>query len=141
MLCSEQTCVDDGQLLSGVYSNHVQRVLPFTTDSPGEEQHNDLMLSEKESFINSLNNWYFGKAIFSRSFSARYHILKKKKLKKLVWADVAVVLKTTILLLVTYLVSLICLITFRIIHQTLPDFQGSLKYGCRCSLKTYMTNG
>ena len=78
MLCSEQSCVDDGQLLSGVYSNHVQRVLPFTTDSPGEEQHNDFMLSEKESFINSLNNWYFGKAIFSRSFSARYHILKKK---------------------------------------------------------------
>ena len=37
MLCSEQSCVDDGQLLSGAYSNHVQRVLPFTTDSPGEE--------------------------------------------------------------------------------------------------------
>ena len=94
----------------------------------------------KNSFINSLDNWYFRKAIFSRSFSARYHILKKKK-KKLEWADVAVVLKTTILLLVTYLVSLICLITFRIIDQTLPDFQGSLKYSCRCSLKTYMTNG
>ena len=96
---------------------------------------------KKESFINSLNNWYFGKAIFSRSFSARYHILKKKKKKKLEWADVTVVLKTTILLLVTYLVSLICLITFRIINQTLPDFQGSLKYSCRCSLKTYMKNG
>ena len=40
-----------------------------------------------------------------------------------------------------YLVSLICIITFRIIDQTLPDFQGSLKYSCRCSLKTYMTNG
>ena len=37
MLCSEQSCVDDGQFLSGVYSNHVQRVLPFTADSPGEE--------------------------------------------------------------------------------------------------------
>ena len=37
MTCSEQSCVDDGQLLSGVYSNYVQRVLPFTTDSPGEE--------------------------------------------------------------------------------------------------------
>ena len=35
MLCSEQSCVDDGQLLSGVYSNHVQRVLTFTADSPG----------------------------------------------------------------------------------------------------------
>ena len=99
------------------------------------------LYSVKKSFINSLNNWYFGKAIFSRSFSARYHILKKKKKKKLEWADVAVVLKTTILLLVTYLVSLICPITFRIIDQTLPNFQGSLKYSCRCSLKTYMTNG
>ena len=37
MPCSEQSRVDDGQLLSGVYSNYVQRVLPFTTDSPGEE--------------------------------------------------------------------------------------------------------
>ena len=79
MLCSKQSCVDDGQLLSGVYLNHVQRVLPFTTDSPGD---NDFILSEQESFINSLNNWYFGKAIFSRSFSARYHISKKKKKKK-----------------------------------------------------------
>ena len=37
MLCSEQSCVDDAQLLSGVYSKHVQRVLPFTADSTGEE--------------------------------------------------------------------------------------------------------
>ena len=37
MLCSEQSCVDDDQLLSGVYSNYVQRVSPFTTDSPVEE--------------------------------------------------------------------------------------------------------
>ena len=37
MPCSEQFCVDGGQLLSGVYSNYVQRVLPFTTDCPGEE--------------------------------------------------------------------------------------------------------
>ena len=37
MLCSELSCVDDGQLLSGVYSNYVQRALPFTTDSPGDE--------------------------------------------------------------------------------------------------------
>ena len=66
---------------------------------------------------------------------------KKKKKKKLEWADVAVVLKTTILPLVTYLVSLNCPITFRIIDQTLRNFQGCLKYSCRCSLKTYMTNG
>ena len=50
------------------------------------------------------------------------------------WADVAVVLKTTILFLVTYLVSLNCPVTFRIIVQTLPNPQGSLKYSCRCSL-------
>ena len=50
MLCSEQFCGVDGQLLSGVYSNHVQRVLPFTTDSPGEEQHNDFIRSEKRVF-------------------------------------------------------------------------------------------
>ena len=37
MLCSEQSGVDDGQLFSGVYLNHVQRVLPLTADSPGEE--------------------------------------------------------------------------------------------------------
>ena len=80
--------------------------------------------------------------MFSRSFSARYHILKKKeRKKKLEWADVDVVLKTTMLLLLTYLVSLNCPITFRIIDQTLRNFQGSLKYSCRCSLKTYMTNG
>ena len=32
MMCSEQSCVEDGQLLSGVSSNHVQHVLPFTKD-------------------------------------------------------------------------------------------------------------
>ena len=37
MPCSEQSSVDDGQLLSGVYSHYVQRVLPFPIDSPGEE--------------------------------------------------------------------------------------------------------
>ena len=37
MLCSEQSRVDDGQIVSGVYSNHVQRVLPFTAYSPGEK--------------------------------------------------------------------------------------------------------
>ena len=76
-MCYEQSCVDDGQLLSGVSSNHVQHVLPFTKDSCREEKHNDSILSEKDCFINSLNNWYFRKAIFSRSFLARYHILKK----------------------------------------------------------------
>ena len=47
MTSSEQSCVDDGQLLSGVYSNYVQRVLPSTTDSPGEEYHKDFILSVK----------------------------------------------------------------------------------------------
>ena len=41
MMCSEQSCVDEGQLLSGVSSNHVQHVLPFTKDSCGEGKHND----------------------------------------------------------------------------------------------------
>ena len=46
-MCSKQSCVDDGQLLSGVSSNHVQHVLPFTTDFRGEEEHNDSILSER----------------------------------------------------------------------------------------------
>ena len=53
MLCSEQSGVDDGQLLSAVYSNHVQRVLPFTTDSPGEEKHNDFILGENKVLLTS----------------------------------------------------------------------------------------
>ena len=95
---------------------------------------------KKEWFINSLNNWYFRKAIFSRSFSAGYHILKKKK-KKLYWANVAVVFKITILLLVTYLVSLNCPVTLGIIDQNLSNFQRIHNYGCRFSLKNYMRNG
>ena len=35
--------------------------------------------SANRVFYISLNKGYFGKAIFSRLFSARYHILKKKK--------------------------------------------------------------
>ena len=38
--------------------------------------------SANRVFYISLNKGYFGKAIFFRSFSARYHILKKKKKKK-----------------------------------------------------------
>ena len=38
--------------------------------------------SENRVFHISLDKGYIGKAIFSRSFSARYHILKKKKKKK-----------------------------------------------------------
>ena len=45
MICSEQSCVDDGQLLPGVSSNHVQHGLPFTNDSCGEEKHNESILS------------------------------------------------------------------------------------------------
>ena len=37
--------------------------------------------SANRVFYISLNKGYFGKAIFSRLFSARYHILKKKKKK------------------------------------------------------------
>ena len=39
--------------------------------------------SENRVFHISLNRGYIGKAIFPRSFSARYHILKKKKKKNL----------------------------------------------------------
>ena len=45
MICSEQSCVDDGQLLPGVSSNLVQHGLPFTKDSCGEEKHNESILS------------------------------------------------------------------------------------------------
>ena len=40
------------------------------------------------------------------------------------WANVAVVFKITILLLVTYLVSLNCPVTLGIIDQTLSNFQA-----------------
>ena len=57
------------------------------------------------------------------------------------WANVAVVFKITILLLVTFLVSLNCPVTLGIIDQTLSNFQGIYKYSCRCSLKNNMRNG
>ena len=60
----------------------------------------------------SLNKGYFGKAIFSRLFSARYHILKKKKKKKKrYWAYVDVVLIITLSILATCLVSSNCSVT------------------------------
>ena len=62
-------------------------------------------------FYISLNKGYFGKAIFSRLFSARYHILKKKKKKKGYWAYVAVVLIITLSILATCLVSSNCSVT------------------------------
>ena len=63
-------------------------------------------------FYISLNKGYFGKAIFSRLFSARYHILKKKKKKKKrYWAYVAVVLIITLSILATCLVSSNCSVT------------------------------
>ena len=61
-------------------------------------------------FYISLNKGYFGKAIFSRLFSARYHILKKKK-KKRYWAYVDVVLIITLSILATCLVSSNCSVT------------------------------
>ena len=51
--------------------------------------------SANRMFYISLNKGYLGKAIFSRLFSARYHILKKKK-KKRYWAYVDVVLIITL---------------------------------------------
>ena len=66
--------------------------------------------SANRVFYISLNKGYFGKAIFSRLFSARYHILKKKK-KKRYWAYVAVVLIITLSILATCLVSSNCSVT------------------------------
>ena len=66
--------------------------------------------SENRVFYISLNKGYIGKAIFSRSFSARYHILKKKK-KKIYRVYVAIVLVNTLSLLVTCPVSLNCSVT------------------------------
>ena len=51
------------------------------------------------------------KTIFSRLFSARYHILKKKKKKKRYWAYVDVVLIITLSILATCLVSSNCSVT------------------------------
>ena len=62
--------------------------------------------SANRVFYISLNKGYFGKAIFSRLFSARYHNLKKKKKK-----TVAVVLIITLSILATCLVSSNCSIT------------------------------
>ena len=63
-------------------------------------------------FYISLNKGYFAKAIFSRLFSARYHILKKKKKKKKkYWAYVDVVLIITLSILATCLVSSNCSVT------------------------------
>ena len=56
-------------------------------------------------------------------------------------ANVAVVLKITLLLLATSPVSLNCLVTFGIIDQTLPNLQGSHNYSFRCCLQNHMTNG
>ena len=56
-------------------------------------------------------------------------------------ANVAVVLKNTLLLLATSPVSLNCLVTFGITDQTLPNFQGSHNYILRCCLQNHMTNG
>ena len=67
--------------------------------------------SANRVFYISLNKGYFGKAIFSRLFSARYHILKKKKKKKRYWAYVDVVLITTLSILATCLVSSNCSVT------------------------------
>ena len=63
--------------------------------------------SANRVFYISLNKGYFAKAIFSRLFSARYHILKKKRY----WAYVDVVLIITLSILATCLVSSNCSVT------------------------------
>ena len=67
--------------------------------------------SANRVFYISLNKGYFAKAIFSRLFSARYHILKKKLKKKRYWAYVDVVLIIKLSILATCLVSSNCSVT------------------------------
>ena len=67
--------------------------------------------SANRVFYISLNKGYFRKSIFSRLFSARYHILKKKKKKKRYWAYVDVVLIIALSILATCLVSSNCSVT------------------------------
>ena len=129
--------------------------------------------SANRVFYISLNKGYFGKTIFSRLFSARYHILKKKK--KRYWAYVDEVLIITLSILATCLVSSNCsvthvrwgqgtssvlfqwrpafsasgdvetvlfqwitLITFEILNQNSPNFQGSRRNGCEWCVQNYM---
>ena len=68
--------------------------------------------SANRVFYISLNKGYFEKAIFSRLFSARYHILEKKKKKKRYGAFVDVVLIITLSILATCLVSSNCSVTY-----------------------------
>ena len=67
--------------------------------------------SENRVFHISLNKGYIGKAIFSSTFSGRYHILKKKKKKKNLLGLCRIVLVNTLSLLVTCPVSLNCSVT------------------------------
>ena len=66
--------------------------------------------STNRVFYISLNKGYFGKTIFSRLFSARYYIFKKKQRKRY-WAYVDVVLIITLSILATCLVSCNCSVT------------------------------
>ena len=94
--------------------------------------------SANRVFYISLNKGYFGKAIFSRLFSARYHILKKKK-KKRYWAYVDVVLIITLSILATCLVSSNCSVTHvrwgkgtsSVLFQWRPAFSRSVRTHCR----------
>ena len=91
--------------------------------------------SENRVFHISLNKGYIGKAIFSRSFSNRYHILKKKKKKKIYWVYVAIVLVNTLLLLATCPVSLNCSVTheqrgtYSVLFQWRPAFSALWRRG------------
>ena len=82
------------------------RLMTFDVRSRHQKPSN----SKNRVFQISLNKGYIRKAIFSRSFSARYHILKKKKKKKY-WVYVAVVLVITLSLLATCPVSSNCSVT------------------------------
>ena len=110
--------------------------------------------SANRLFYISLNKGYFGKAIFSRLFSARYHILKKKKKKKNVLTAQSHMYDGGRALpqccfndgphfqrsgdVETVLLQCITLITFGILDQTSLHFQGSRRNGCEWCGQNYM---
>ena len=94
--------------------------------------------SANRVFYISLNKGYFGKAIFSRLFSARYHIFKKKKKKKKrYWAYVAVVLIITLSILATCLVSSNCSVT----HVRWGESTSSVLFQWRTALSALWRRG
>ena len=116
--------------------------------------------SANRVFYISLNKGYFGKTIFSRLFSARYHILKKKKKNDIELPALSVLTAQSHMYdggralpqccfndgphfqcsgdVETVLFQCITLIAFEILDQTSPNFQGSRRNGCEWCVQNYM---